>query len=486
MFSSIALLILVSLLSGLLVQMRQTDIEQNLQTKGEDLIRILSSAAVQPILNYDMLSLESMFNEVIKDAGVSYVQCFNSDGNILAKAGVFPERQDSLREFRLPILSTHDNNINMGEIRLGINRNLFDQQIYQSILFIVISLVATSVVIVGINVFIVQKTISRPLQQAVIKLNEIAGGNLMVELPAGREDELADLFSAMQGMISNLRGDIGRVRETSDNLSQAADEMEEIAAETFEGADTQQVETHKVAQAIGEMNSAIHHVTENISSSTIAAEDADKETREGQVIVLETIKTISSMADQADRAAAVIQRLDTDTVEIGSVLDVIRNIADQTNLLALNAAIEAARAGDKGRGFAVVADEVRTLASRTQASTEEIQKTIEILQQVAKEAVSVMRIGTEKAHESVSKTGLAGQALDRITGRVSDIRSMSERIARASSEQNKVSEEINRNIVSISQVAEQTAERAQRTAETGKMINTIVNDLKRVVSHFKV
>ncbi|MES9858924.1 MAG: methyl-accepting chemotaxis protein [Sedimenticola sp.] len=485
-YSSLALVILISLLIGLQVEVRQRDIERNLQTKGEDLIRIMTKASVQPILNYDMMSLESMFSEVIKDAAVSYVACFNSDGNLLAKAGEIPEQPDSFREFRLPITSTHNSEINMGEVRLGINRTLFNQQLYESIQLIVISMITIGIMIVCINVFIVVRTINRPLQQAVIKLNEIAEGDLMVELPSGGDDEISELFNAMQGMITNLRRYIGKVRETSDNLSKAALEMEQIAEETFDGADKQQTETHHVVEAIGEMTGTVHHVSENIAATTKAAEDAELETQQGQAIVLETVKTINSMADQANQAADVIRRLDADTVAIGSVLDVIRNIADQTNLLALNAAIEAARAGEKGRGFAVVADEVRTLASRTQASTEEIQETITVLQQVAKEAVSVMSIGTEKAHQSVEKTGQAGQALERITRKVSDIHAMSERIAHSSSEQYRVSEKVNQNIINISLVADQTAERAQRTATTGKLINKIIKDLKQVVKHFNV
>ena len=168
------------------------------------------------------------------------------------------------------------------------------------------------------------------------------------------------------------------------------------------------------------------------------------------------------------------------------MLDVIKGIAEQTNLLALNAAIEAARAGEQGRGFAVVADEVRTLASRTQKSTAEIQEMIERLQSGAREAVSAMDDGTKHAKEGVTQVEAAGEALSAITQAIATILEMNTHIARAADEQSTVSEEINRNISGISNVAHDTAAGVDQTMHASQELAGLSKELCSQVSKFTV
>ncbi len=194
---------------------------------------------------------------------------------------------------------------------------------------------------------------------------------------------------------------------------------------------------------------------------------------------------IDAVAGEMQQAVEVIERLARESEDIGAVMDVIRNIAEQTNLLALNAAIEAARAGDQGRGFAVVADEVRTLASRTQQSTVEIEQMIEKLQAGARDAVAVIGQGREKTEEAVAQAAEAGKALETITRSVNTISEMNTMIASAADEQRSVTEEINRNVVTITQVAEQTTEHAAQTSSAAGELSQLAARLQELVARFR-
>ncbi|MEW8385854.1 MAG: methyl-accepting chemotaxis protein, partial [Candidatus Thiodiazotropha taylori] len=190
------------------------------------------------------------------------------------------------------------------------------------------------------------------------------------------------------------------------------------------------------------------------------------------------------LAVDIQHTSEVIQKLSTHSEEIAKILEVIKGIAEQTNLLALNAAIEAARAGENGRGFAVVADEVRTLASRTTESAREIEEMIELLQNGSKEAVSAMDKNREKAESSVDLAAKAGEALEAISGAIDTITEMNTQIETASEEQSTVAEEMNKNVLNISQVADSTAVDAKQVDEKTRETLGTIEQLSHLVGQF--
>jgi methyl-accepting chemotaxis protein len=195
---------------------------------------------------------------------------------------------------------------------------------------------------------------------------------------------------------------------------------------------------------------------------------------------------VEELLDSINTATDITKKLDQYSGNIGSILDVIRDIADQTNLLALNAAIEAARAGEHGRGFAVVADEVRTLANRTQQSTVEIQAMIERLQSSSDEVVDVMNTSQEKTEQCVEQNRVTDKTLQTVVERMGTIKEMSVQVAHASEEQIKVSQEIAQSINEISEIASKTEVEAQGAASVSDALAQLAQNQRTLVKRFKV
>ncbi|MCG8429416.1 MAG: methyl-accepting chemotaxis protein, partial [Chromatiales bacterium] len=260
------------------------------------------------------------------------------------------------------------------------------------------------------------KFIARPISNVAEKLREIGnqGGDLTVQLPVKGSDEVADLSQGFNDFVGKIHDIVNQVRVATEQISTAAGQLTLVSDAVSNDVIKQQQETDQVASAMSEMTSTSNDVANSASSTASATAEAESLAATGENVVSDTIASIRRTADQVDQSAEVINQLSAASENIGSVVQVIQSIAEQTNLLALNAAIEAARAGEQGRGFAVVADEVRNLANRTQESTEEIQKTIEELQEGATKASAVMHQGTIEAENSVQQTMKAGESLDGI------------------------------------------------------------------------
>jgi methyl-accepting chemotaxis protein len=330
-------------------------------------------------------------------------------------------------------------------------------------------------------------SISRPIQNAVQAMRDIAKGegDLTRRLDTSGADEVTQLSAAFNEFSEKIRQTVSQVAGVTVQLGTAAEELAVITRETADGVRQQEEETSQVATAMNEMTATVQEVARNAADAASSANTALQETESGKLVVNSTINSISGLADEINRAAEVINNLETQSENIGSVLDVIRGIAEQTNLLALNAAIEAARAGEQGRGFAVVADEVRTLASRTQKSTEEIQHMIEQLQSGSRQAVKVMHHSNEQAQETVSQASKAGQSLEDISQVVVAINDMNMQIANAAEEQGLVSEEVNRNVININDAVQKSSLGAGQTSEASDSLARLAAELQQLVQQFR-
>jgi methyl-accepting chemotaxis protein len=336
--------------------------------------------------------------------------------------------------------------------------------------------------------WLVARTITRPLCLTVATLQNIAEGegDLTQRLDASGKDELSRLADAFNRFTAKIQQLVQQVASATGQLHNATDRMNAITTETDRGIQEQQSETDQVATAINEMAATVQEVARSATAAAESASTADKQAAQGQQEVGQTIRAINTLAGEVEHAATAMQQLETDSRNIGAVLDVIRGVAEQTNLLALNAAIEAARAGEQGRGFAVVADEVRVLAQRTQKSTQEIESMIGQLQDAAVATARTMEQGRSRAQETVNQARSAGEALDAIASAVGVISDMNTQIASAVEEQSAVAEELNKNISNISRIAEMSAEGSHQTAAASTDIRRLADELDGLVGRFKV
>jgi methyl-accepting chemotaxis protein len=195
---------------------------------------------------------------------------------------------------------------------------------------------------------------------------------------------------------------------------------------------------------------------------------------------------VEHLASQVSNAQSQTQNLVASSTAIQGILTEIGGIAEQTNLLALNAAIEAARAGEAGRGFAVVADEVRNLATRTQGSTEEIRTMLARLEQETQSIVVLMEQSQQQAVDTRDETQAAQRALSEINQAIEVINDMNNQIASAAEEQSSVSEEINRNVVTINDTAMDVMDSMTSSVEISNELTHKATELHGELSKFKL
>jgi methyl-accepting chemotaxis protein len=267
-----------------------------------------------------------------------------------------------------------------------------------------------------------------------------------------------------------------------DSVSHVARVIEDTAGR----AGQQRQMTDMVATAVHEMGLTVQEIARNASEAAHASQAARNEAGQARQVVGQSVAHIEKMSDEIGSAAHAVTELAGQVASIDQVLAVIRGISEQTNLLALNAAIEAARAGEMGRGFAVVADEVRTLASRTQASTDEIQQMIGRLKQGAETAVGSMRAGQAATEVGVEASQHTGQSLGAISDQIERISEMNGQVATATEEQTSVTEEINRNVQGIADLAQATASEVQGCHDDCTTLRGLADDLSRQMRQFRL
>jgi methyl-accepting chemotaxis protein len=371
---------------------------------------------------------------------------------------------------------------NLGAAAAGDNA----ASLYSQGLWLVVGLIAGVVLLtIGLAIMLT-RSITSPIGDALSVAERIAGSDLSREVLVSGTDEAGRLLKALAQMQENLRATILEISESSTQLASAAEEMTAVTEESSRGLVAQNDEVNQAATAVTEMSAAVDEVARNAESASEESKRTHGFTEVGLDRVAQTLKSIQKLSGNVENTSDQIQGLSNRAQSINKVVEVIRAIAEQTNLLALNAAIEAARAGEQGRGFAVVADEVRALAHRTQQSTQEIEQMITAIQGESEQAVQSMNTSKELATESLDVAQQASSSLDQIAMGISQINERNILIAAASEEQAHVAHEVDRNLISIRELAAQSSAGASQTAVACSEMSKLAVNLNQLVSRFVV
>ncbi|MET0847110.1 MAG: methyl-accepting chemotaxis protein [Pseudomonas sp.] len=311
-------------------------------------------------------------------------------------------------------------------------------------------------------------------------------GDLSARVPLACRDEVGQMANAFNAMQAGYQRVVNTVASTARQLDVGAARLASSMNEVRHGMLGQQSETDQAATAINEMTATVYHIAQHAGATRDLSQTADTLAGSGQEVVSRVQKSIAGLSSGVQQTAEMIQRLAEDSQKINGVVGVIHSIAEQTNLLALNAAIEAARAGDMGRGFAVVADEVRNLAKRVQTSTDEITIMVSALQAGTRDAVDFMQESSFKADDCVQQAQEAGAALAHITSAVAQMRESNTQIAVAAEQQSQVAEEMNRAVVSIRDVTENTVQQTVDSATTSNELAALAGELNKAIGQLKL
>ncbi|OLQ87438.1 chemotaxis protein [Vibrio panuliri] len=309
---------------------------------------------------------------------------------------------------------------------------------------------------------------------------------LMEKVYTNKFDSYSQVELALMMRKAELRAITGRATETSGHILISAEDEFGTIQSMGQSLNQQCAETEQVATAVEELTQSIAEVSNAASAASMMAEEANEHSSNGLASIDSTISEVNMLVEELTNSQSIINQLAQDTQKIDGILEVISAISEQTNLLALNAAIEAARAGEAGRGFAVVADEVRNLASKTGSSANEIHTMIRQLQETASTAVSAMDKGLELSERCKVRADETGGMLRNISNQLDNVNDSSHQIAAAVEEQASVTQEINRNIVNIKQLADETSMTSHSSIERTRQLVDSIEALQRLMEQFQV
>lgn len=342
----------------------------------------------------------------------------------------------------------------------------------------------TAIILALVISYNVYHNIRQPMQQTLKALGQIAAGDFRISLPQERHDEFGKISTGIKQLVDTLSHLIGQLSDGSDQLDSTADSVNHISRNSLQRIKAQKERSDSMAVSLQEVEIVANEVNSHLANTLAEVCDLSNAADDSKIALNGNISEVEQLTTQIDQAVTTIKQLNDESEKMQLIVEVIQSIAQQTNLLALNAAIEAARAGEQGRGFAVVADEVRNLATKTQQSTNEIAKVIEIFGERITQVVNVMGKSQILTNECRLQIDNTGKELINMTERLHNVNELTLLVATASEQQGVTSQEMTRNMTDIAELAEASVSDANDIEDASVQLSRQAKEQRNLIKKF--
>jgi methyl-accepting chemotaxis protein len=480
-----AMMLIAVVISFVNYRMAASSLQEKFEIDSQAMVDLTNSSLLEAVFAYDFQQVEAIAKSLVNTSLITSIKITDHRGQPLAETNETSQGAKQVARTAIPIIY-NDNSIGSYDITFSTHemQQVLGNQMKTNIIVVITLLFATLFIVY----VLMRRLVLAPVDEVTRSLSSIAdgGGDLTRRLPTASGDEVAALAHNFNRVMEHIADIIRDVVQVNDKVRINVRTMASATESTVNSTTQQLREIELVATAVEELSASATEIAGHAGDTAERTNATSVLAEQGNQVVKQSLDNVNALTLQIESTAQKILVLKESSVNIGSVMEVIRTIAEQTNLLALNAAIEAARAGEQGRGFAVVADEVRSLAQKTRNSTEEIETIIVQLQRAADEAHQAMSTSTTSARGTIETAAKVGEALDKIHSNIKTINDMNHQIATASHQQSSVANEVSKNITAIHGLSEQVSHNAQVVRESGDHLIEESSELKKQIDTFKI
>lgn len=482
---AVTMALIAAIVASANYQITSNKLEKSFASDSKAMIELTNSSIIEAVFAYDFQQVEAIATSLVNTDLVTAISVSDQRGKIMASAKDEDKSRGQVSHEAIDIIYS---GTKIGSYDITFSTNSMQSSLHNQAInsLLIVSLLLAANIIA--TYLLSKRLILGPVAEVTQSLASIAdgGGDLTRRLPTHKQDEVAALAHNFNRVLEHIAQIIGNVVNVNDKVRINVRTMSQATENTLNSTGQQLHEIELVATAVEQLSASANEIARHAGETAESTNATSILADQGKVIVNQSLDKVSQLTSQIESTAEKIQTLKNSSVNIGSVMEVIRSIAEQTNLLALNAAIEAARAGDQGRGFAVVADEVRSLAQKTRKSTEEIEAIVVHLQRAADEAYQSMNTSTEAARETIDSAAAVGGAIDKIRVNINLINDMNHQIATASHQQSTVVNEVSKNVSAINMLSEHVSQNAQVINNSGNLLAQESSELQEELNSFRL